>query len=120
VLLASVFVAGCIGPFAERGRSSPPNPGSGETAQPCPAALLEGVLLPDDAGGFLVRHEAGFVTPVIWPDGYTVRDGEVRELLDRSGQLVAREGDFVSLGGGMIDNDAAFAVCGEFTVRPDG
>ncbi len=88
------------------------------TAQGCPAALLEGELLPDDADGFLVRHESGPVTAVIWPDGYTVRDGEARELLDPDGRVAAREGEFVSLGGGMTLDDAAFVVCGPFTVTP--
>jgi hypothetical protein len=119
-ILAAVVLAGCVGPLGEQGQSSPPNPsvGPGTTAQVCPAALLEGVLLADDADGFLVRHEEGFITPVLWPDGYTVRDGDVRELLDADGRVVAREGDFVSAGGGMTGNNEAFQVCGEFRITP--
>lgn len=87
-------------------------------AEECPAALLEGELLPDDADGFLVSHESGAVTAVVWPDGYRVRDADVRELLDPDGHVAAREGEFVSLGGGMTADDAAFVVCGPFTVTP--
>ena len=88
------------------------------TPEACSAALLEGVLLRDDAAGFLVRHAEGFVTPIVWPDGYSVRDEDVLELLDPAGAVVAREGDSVSAGGGMIGNDEAFAVCGAFSVTP--
>ena len=84
----------------------------------CPAALLEGELIADDAAGFIVRHAEGFVTPIVWPDGYAVRDRDVRQLIDPAGNAVAREGDFVSLGGGMNADDSAFVVCGPFTVTP--
>jgi hypothetical protein len=91
-----------------------------ESAELCPAALLEGELIRDDGTGFLVRYDDGLVVAVLWPDGYTVRDGEVRELLDPQGQVVAREGDFISAGGGMAAGDEAFLVCGRFTVTPAG
>ena len=91
-----------------------------DSAEACPAALLEGELLADDQDAFLVRHEEGFVIAVIWPDGYTVRDGDTRELVDPSGEVVAREGDLVALGGGMNLDESAFVVCGPFTVTPPG
>lgn len=97
-----LLVVGCVGPLA-----SP-------SAEACPAALLEGELLADDAGGLMVRHAEGFVMSVVWPDGYVVRGGE---LLDPAGAVAAREGDVVSLGGGMNAADTAFVVCGPFSVR---
>ncbi len=120
LLLATVVLTACIGPFAEQGQSSAPNRGGGlqGTPEECPAALLEGELLRDDGDGFIVQHEDGFVTPVVWPEGYSVRDAETRELVDLSGAVVAREGDFVALGGGMDPTDSAFIVCGPFTVTP--
>ncbi len=90
----------------------------GPSPEPCDAALLEGELLADDQDAFIVQHEEGFVTAVIWPEGYVVRDGETRELVDPSGDVVAREGDLVALGGGMNLDDTAFVVCGPFTVTP--
>ena len=93
-------------------------PATSESAEACAAALLEGELLADDQDGFVVRHEEGFVTAVIWPDGYEVRDGETRELVDPTGDVVARDGAMVSLGGGMNLDDTAFIVCGPFTVTP--
>jgi hypothetical protein len=86
------------------------------TPAECPGALLEGELIRDDASGFLVRHAEGFVTPIVWPAGYTVRDADARELLDPSGAVVAREGDEVALGGGFTEGDTAFIVCGPFEV----
>ncbi len=119
LLLLTFMTAACTGAAVPEGSSSlehASHPGS--TPVECPAASLEGELLRDDASGFLVRHAEGFVTPIVWPDGYSVRNGEVRELLDPTGAVVAREGDSVSLGGGMIGNDEAFGVCGPFTVTP--
>lgn len=101
-LALMLLVVGCVGPLRT------PSP------EACPAALLEGELLADDAGGLMVRHAEGFVMSVVWPDGYVVRGGE---LLDPTGKVVAREGDVVSLGGGMNVADTAFVVCGPFSVR---
>jgi hypothetical protein len=115
VVLALLLGACAGGPFADA-TPLPPDPSG--TAEGCPAAQLEGELLRDDGDGFLVRHAEGFVTPIVWPEGYSVRDGETRELIDPTGAVVAREGDSVSLGGGFTPNDTAFLVCGPFTVTP--
>jgi hypothetical protein len=118
LLLATLLAAACTTPIGEPEQSSPPDPGGGPHGSPeeCPGALLEGVLLADDESGFLVRHEEGFISAVTWPDGYLVRDGQVRELVDPAGTVVASEGDFVSLGGGEIFDPRSFLVCGPFTV----
>ncbi|HEY6607689.1 MAG TPA: hypothetical protein VI277_00690 [Candidatus Limnocylindria bacterium] len=110
----AVVSAGCTGgliPPDATPRSMP------ATAEACPGALLEGELLRDDASGFLVRHAEGFITPVAWPEGYSVREGERRELLDPGGSVAAREGDLVALGGGD-DGAGVFVVCGPFAVTP--
>lgn len=114
LLLVAVALAACAFPIP----TLAPTPT--DSAELCAAALLEGDLIRDDGSGFLVRYEDGFVVAVRWPDGYTVRDGEVRELLDPQSQVVAREGDFISGGGGMTAGDDAFLVCGPFTVTPAG
>lgn len=111
LLLFLALVAGCAG--------SPPG-SSSATASPeaCPQALLEGDLLADDASGLVVLPETGFVIEVVWPDGYVVRDASEREVLDPAGEVVAREGDHVSLGGGMNATGTAFVVCGPISVVP--
>lgn len=113
-LLLAVALAACAFPIP----TLAPTPT--DSAEACPAMLLEGELIRDDGSGFMVRYEDGLVLALIWPDGYTVRDGEVRELLDPQGQVVAREGDFISGGGGMTGVDEAFTVCGPFRVTPAG
>jgi len=112
----ALLLGACAGGLFEDATPLPPNPSG--TAEACPGALLEGELLRDDDEGFLARHAEGFVTPIVWPDGYTVHDGETRELIDPSGAIVAREGDRVALGGGFTPNDTAFIVCGPFSVTP--
>ena len=114
-MLLLISTACAAAPIPTDATPLPPTPSP--SAEACPGALLEGELLRDDASGFLVRHAEGFITPVSWPDGYTIRDGERRELLDPAGLVVAWEGDQVALGGGE-DRNHVFVVCGPFTVTP--
>lgn len=120
LLLATLLSAACAGALDAPAESPPSDPVGGPqgTQQVCLDALLEGTLLPDGGTGFIVRHDEGFVAPVTWPDGYTVRDAEVRELVDPTGRVVAREGDLVTLGGGEFGTPRTFHVCGPFTVTP--
>lgn len=113
LLLLALMVAACVGPMQPS-----PSVAPDDTPHACPGALLEGELLADDGDGFIVLHEAGFVTPIAWPEGYTVRDGDdgVRELIGPDGAVVAREGDLVALGGGMLGDNSAYQVCGDFRV----
>jgi len=87
--------------------------------QACPAALLEGELVPDEEFGFVVAHPDGLSSPVTWPYGYVARDAERRELLDETGRVVAREGDQVALGGGEGQQGPGFVVCGQLDVFPN-
>jgi hypothetical protein len=83
----------------------------------CPAALLEGVLI-RHGETLVVEMADGTDTNVRWPFGYHVGgDGDRLVLMDLFGSVKAREGDVVHLGGGMVQPDeAAFGVCGPFTV----
>ncbi len=49
----------------------------------------------------------------MWPFGYSARlvDGQI-ELLDDSGEFVAREGDTVQAGGGFGANNLFYACAG--------
>ena len=83
---------------------------------PAPAAACDGLL----TGGQLVRsQESGLglqvpgeaITPVTWPFGYRASGiiGSV-ELLDETGRVLAREGEFVEVGGGL-HGDGSFLAC---------
>ena len=76
----------------------------------CAAALAEGVL-EADGDELLLGGER-----VVWPDGVRVaraNDGLV--LVGFFGQVIAREGDQISMGGGF-QGDGLFHGCGDIRV----
>lgn len=71
----------------------------------------------DAQSGVGLRDAQGLVRGVIWPNGYSARDDGGRlAVLDGSGNLVAHEGDRVSIGGGEIDTIGTWLGCGGATV----
>lgn len=77
----------------------------------CDDALASGRLVANAQSGLAFQDQAGGVTPVLWPFGYSARRGVGGiELLDSGGAVIAREGDFVTAGGGT-GNDGLFEVC---------
>lgn len=99
--------------------------------EPARLAAIEGVLSGGMAscGNYCVWiDDEGLVTPVIWPAGFRARLDPL-ELLDAGGQVVAREGDHLRVGGSyqpvqpdescMFERDLAFSVQSEVAViRP--
>jgi hypothetical protein len=70
------------------------------------AALMSGTLRADETGCPFVQNDFGKVTPV-WPQGYTavrLENGDV-VVSAPSGQVVARTGDHVRVGGGEVPSD---------------
>ena len=66
----------------------------------CPQARTEGILVRQPQSGAGLRDNAGAVGQVIWPTDYTARDEGVRlVVLDGGGNVLAREGDRVEIGG---------------------
>lgn len=82
----------------------------------CPTALLSGQLVAKD-GELAVSIGNGDVRMVKWPFEYGVTTDDGTLVLTRFMVSVAREGDQVALGGGIID-DERFGVCGQVDVRP--
>ena len=77
----------------------------------CDVALLSGILTNNRPNGLALRSNAGEGVLVLWPFGYSSRGfvGSM-EVVDRNGQVIAREGDFVQMGGGT-NADGAFVAC---------
>jgi hypothetical protein len=77
----------------------------------CDLGLGGGTLVASAQSGLALGSGTGRVTEVMWPFGYTARRGTSGiELIGQKGEVLAREGDFVQVGGGM-SNDGVFQVC---------
>jgi hypothetical protein len=77
----------------------------------CPAARIDGVLLVDGGAGTAIVS-GGERYGVVWPYGFSGhRSGDVVEVLDGSGRVVARTGETVALGGGILGEGRWF-TCG--------
>jgi hypothetical protein len=77
----------------------------------CNQALLEGELVIHSHWGVAVR---GHDYPIFWPKGYVGRArGDLVEILNPAGDVVARTGDVISAGGGgnTIDGVEGFKMC---------
>jgi hypothetical protein len=86
-------------------------PETGETPQPCMAALLAGTLVRDETDGVAVETADRQRERVVWPYGYAARESAGGlQLLDANGQVVATEGDSLHVGGGEIA-DGQWAAC---------
>ena len=84
----------------------------------CPTALLEGTLVADGTGGLAVQAPEGGVIEVHWPDGVGVgTDGDHLALKNPLGFVIAREGEFVSMAGGVPGDSPEFAACGPIAVK---
>ena len=90
--------------------------GSG-CAQGCPAALLTGVLTEEAGEAVVIPDGGGPSERIIWPSGHSVgRDGDDVVVTNMLGEVVAREGDRVELGGGERES-GVWVVCGLFGVH---
>ena len=91
-----------------------------EPAVACDAALTAGRLVSSRESGLALGPAGGGPTiPVTWPFGYSAGGfvGSL-ELRDETGRVLAREGDFVQVGGGMGGDDSWVACAGSVAVIP--
>jgi hypothetical protein len=79
----------------------------------CMAALAEGILHgdPDDPRLAWLVNPDGVRYELQWPRGFTARFNPELEMVASNGEVVAREGDDLDLGGGFGARDGAFSVC---------
>ena len=88
--------------------------------QACMDALMGGTIVRTPASGLGLQSAGAPVTAVEWPFGYTAAEANGRvSLLDETGKVVAREGDEITIGGGM--GNLVWYACGPVTVtKPFG
>ncbi len=118
LLMGAWLVLGCRGTEAP-GQAEPTSialrtqePVDSETPPGCPAALIEGELVADPTTGVAIHDPAGLIRAVIWPHGYSGRPGTPIAVVDEDGNVIARVGDTVRIGGGEITGDGAWMACG--------
>ena len=88
-------------------------------AQACMDALAGGKLAVNNESGLGITSADGEAMPVEWPFGYTARNElGTTVLVDDKGQVVAKVGDDVSVGGGF--GNKFWHACGGVTVTPPG
>jgi hypothetical protein len=86
----------------------------------CDAALTTGRLVSSRETGLAVTPADGRPNIVVtWPFGYSAGGfvGSL-ELRDETGRVLAREGDFVQVGGGMGGDGSWVACAGSISVMP--
>ena len=88
----------------------------------CPAALAQATITYARGASPPIRYVAEAPTGPIemrwrWPWGFSARDvGGRLEIVAPDGQVYARDGDRVSVGGGWLPDDTEFQIClGQYT-----
>lgn len=108
-LLIAALVVGtaCMSPSILELETAPPRGGFFE----CLGARAEGLIVADadDPARLWLDVRPNHRLDLRWPFGFGVRFAPHAEVLSQSGTVVAREGDFVELGGG--DVGGFFEVC---------
>ena len=74
-------------------------------------ARNEGRLVADPRWGIALDDPGGFVREVIWPYGYAARQDDRMGLVNELGQIVAREGDLVAMGGSEAGSNGPWRMC---------
>jgi hypothetical protein len=83
----------------------------------CMAALGHGTVARNPDSGIGLLDADGKPVSVLWPFGFSGRIVEGRAvLLNEQGNILAREGDEITLGGGYGAGDRSFTACGGVTV----
>ncbi len=111
VALALLVFAGCGTPVGLRTQPAP--------ISACMDALATGVLVSSNLSGLAIKADESAIQEVEWPFEYTARrETTGLVLLDSVGQVVAREGQLIQMGGGT-GADGVFHACpGSISVVP--
>lgn len=80
----------------------------------CPTAQLAAVRLRGDRAAdppVWVEDAQGKKLSILWPNGFSARFDPDLSLIGGSGQVVARAGDLLDLGGGQVEPAYDFFAC---------
>jgi hypothetical protein len=88
-----------------------------QTPVGCPAALIEGLLVANEATGLGLQGPDVGAVEVLWPFGYRGQTGPPVALIDDQGQVVAVVGQRISIGGGAVGPHGEWLACGGIAVR---
>jgi hypothetical protein len=92
-------------------------PEGSETPAGCPAAVIEGTLVANEATGLGLQGPDVGAVQVLWPFGYRGQTGPPVALIDDQGQVVAVVGQRISIGGGAVGPHGEWLACGGIAVR---
>jgi len=102
-LALTVVIAACGTPVGLRTQPGP--------ISACMDALATGTLVASSRSGLAISASDGAIVEVEWPFEYTAqRDAVGLILIDSTGQIVAREGQLIQMGGGT-GADGVFHAC---------
>jgi hypothetical protein len=98
-----------------------PTPSPAPSARVCMSALASGILGADaDGNPVLYITEDALPVSIIWsyPGTFRVDSSEPLTIYDREGNVVATQGDYVTLSGGSNADDTEFHACGVVSSEP--
>jgi len=98
-----VLAIGCSNNSADKTQPVPYFPVQKDVPQELMLALLPGTLVVDKDGYLRVNVTKDLQALAIWPYGYSLKiEGEEFQIINDKGQIVAKVGDTVKLGGGFV------------------
>ena len=98
-----ILAIGCNNNSADKTQPVPYFPVQKDVPQMLYLVLLPGTLVMDKDGYLRVNVDKDTQALVIWPYGYSLKvEGKEIQIINDKGQIVAKVGDTVKLGGGFV------------------
>ena len=102
-----ILAIGCSNNLADNTQPVPYFPVQKDVPQELMLAILPGTLVMDKDGYLRVNVTNDLHALVIWPYGYSLKiEDEEFQIINDKGQIVAKVGDTVKLGGGFVSVSA--------------
>ena len=103
LIFIPILAIGCSNNSTDKTQPVPYFPVQKDVPQELMLALLPGTLVMDKDGYLRVNVTEDLQALVIWPHGYSLKiEGKEIQIINDKGQIVAKVGDTVKLGGGFV------------------